>query len=372
MHRTTKTPSLSPLAPLSPLSPITTQKVDDGKIEKLHTLEKLAQYSTLGVPQEMIYPSFGQMEEQTGQVSVTSFLDLYRLGSSMGLQERQVPQRSASLPIEVQSATVAPAPPLPAVIVTSPSAAVAALLVQRRGRANSRSSTGTNKRRSRSADNYYSVTDAFVLQSPPFGTRMSGQIHAASTLSPVGMSSAFLAPPDSALFPSAQRASFASTLFSPSIYSQMSPTIHSPEPVTSPVRRERSIAQARRSILTDDAQKMARFRTRFGVRPLEFALPETPMPPAGPLPSPPYSPALPIEVRSPRVPYWVRNSYRPKDGMQALALVNMCYDPEGKRRGAKDKRKGGLRTPRTQKFERRMGWGGDWNSGLVDSLKQLS
>lgn len=86
MHRTTKTPSLSPLAPLSPLSPITTQKVDDGKIEKMHTLEKLAQYSTLGVPQEMIYPSFGQMEEQTGQVSVTSFLDLYRLGSSMGLQ----------------------------------------------------------------------------------------------------------------------------------------------------------------------------------------------------------------------------------------------------------------------------------------------
>ena len=204
-------------------------------------------------------------------------------------------------------------------------------------------------------------------------------MRAASTLSPVGASSAFLAPREPVLSPSARRASVASSLFSPSIYSQMSPTGRSPafpgspEPVTSPMQRQRTIAKARRSILTEDAQKMASFRTRFGVRPLEFALPNTPMPlPIGPLPSPPCSPALPVEVRSPRVPYWVKNSYRPKDGMQALELVNMCYDPEGKRRAAKNKRKSVLPTPRTQRFERRMGWGGEWNSNLVDSLKQLN
>ncbi|KZT71126.1 hypothetical protein DAEQUDRAFT_764060 [Daedalea quercina L-15889] len=364
--KATRTPSLSPI---SPLSPITVQKVDDSKVEKLQTLEKLAQYSTLGVPQEMIYPSFGQMEEQTEQI--TSYLDLYRMGSSTS----HLPERSASLPVGVQPAAAVPQP-IPQVTISSPTAAISALLVERRGRANSRSSTGSTKRRSRSVGDFYSITDALALESPSFGARMSRQMHAASAMSPVGTNSAFLAPPEPVL--SARRASFASTLFSPSIYSQMSPRSPefplSPEQVTSPVQRQRTIAKARRSILTDDAQKMASFRTRFGVRPLEFALPVTPLPlPTGPLPSPPVSPAPPAEVRSPRVPYWVKSSYRPRDTTQALELVNMHFDPEGKRRAAK--RRSIMPTPKTQRFERRMGWGGEWNQGsmasLVGSLKQM-
>ncbi|KAH9923840.1 uncharacterized protein B0H18DRAFT_955688 [Fomitopsis serialis] len=360
-----KAPSLSPVAPFSPFSPITVKKVEESKVEKLQNLEKLAQYSAVGIPQEMIYPSFGQVEEKTEQI--TCFLDLYRMGT-MG----QVPGRSASLASGLHTAPV----PVPEVTLTSPTAAVTALLIKRRGRANSRSSTGSMKRRSRSAGDFYSVTDALALESPSFGARMNSQLHAASVLSPVGTYSAFLAPPEPVL--SAGRASFTSALFSPSIYSQISARSAefplSPELVTSPVQRQRTIAKARRSILTDDAQRMATFRTRFGVRPLEFALPVTPLPlPMGPLPSPPMSPAPPAEVRSPRVPYWVKSSYRPRDSTHALELVNMRYDPEGKRRSAK--RKTVLPTPTTQRFERRMGWGGEWNQGgmanWVDSLKQL-
>ncbi|KAH9913733.1 uncharacterized protein B0H18DRAFT_960196, partial [Fomitopsis serialis] len=310
-----KAPSLSPVAPFSPFSPITVKKVEESKVEKLQNLEKLAQYSAVGIPQEMIYPSFGQVEEKTEQI--TCFLDLYRMGT-MGQSDRRghrAPHQAA-------------------------------------GRANSRSSTGSMKRRSRSAGDFYSVTDALALESPSFGARMNSQLHAASVLSPVGTNSAFLAPPEPVL--SAGRASFTSALFSPSIYSQFS--ARSAEFPLSPELR------------------MATFRTRFGVRPLEFALPVTPLPlPMGPLPSPPMSPAPPAEVRSPRVPYWVKSSYRPRDSTHALELVNMRYDPEGKRRSAK--RKTVLPTPTTQRFERRMGWGGEWNQGgmanWVDSLKQL-
>jgi len=62
--RAVKAPSLSPVPPFSPFSPITVKKVEESKVEKLQNLEKLAQYSAVGIPQEMIYPSFGQVEEK--------------------------------------------------------------------------------------------------------------------------------------------------------------------------------------------------------------------------------------------------------------------------------------------------------------------
>ncbi|KAH9913703.1 uncharacterized protein BXZ73DRAFT_55384 [Epithele typhae] len=65
-----------------------------------------------------------------------------------------------------------------------------------------------------------------------------------------------------------------------------------------------------------------------------------------------------VEVRSPRAPYWVRQSYR----------------PQGVRRTHSTARRAGQRvppTPRTVRRERRQGWGGEWRTGAVEGLKEI-
>ncbi|KAF9811517.1 hypothetical protein IEO21_06568 [Rhodonia placenta] len=353
MLRSVHSPALSPLSPVSPMSPITEAKIEQSKRDKLERLEQLAQCASIGVPQEVVYPSFGQMEEKAEQI--TSFLDLYRMRA----------RDDSSLFKASDSKTSAVDEPAQGLLAESKDGA--------RSRRITRASTefSLQKRRSRSVGDFHSFGEALALQSPRFALqspRFAVQQDRHLTTTPRSPAYA-AAPPPTAL-------SATSALVSPSIYSQISAEegdvpVLIPSPPTSPgLRRKRSLARAKASIIGADALLMARFRTGFGTRPLDFAVPSLPAP-TGPLPSPPVSPAI-ADVRSPRAPYWVRRSFRPRDSLQALHLIEPPAAPVRPKRSS---RGDGRATPRTLRFERRMGWGGQWNqgslAGAIDTLKDL-
>ncbi|KAL6299467.1 hypothetical protein BKA93DRAFT_589197 [Sparassis latifolia] len=128
--------------------------------------------------------------------------------------------------------------------------------------------------------------------------------------------------------------------------------------VIGPRKRACSIMSAKQSILGADAKLMAEFRTRFGTRPLDFHFPPFPAPTC-PLPSPPVSPTL-EQVKSPKVPYWVKSSFRPRtSGAYALGFPDVGPYAQVKSASTASRKNGHLAppaTPRTRRVERRQGW----------------
>ncbi|CCM05319.1 uncharacterized protein FIBRA_07533 [Fibroporia radiculosa] len=344
------TPSLSPLSPLSPFSPITTDKLERAKVQKLQKLEQLAQCASVGLPRELIYPSFGQVEEKAEKV--TTFLDLYKMRAEDDGDAHQT--RSAFRTEDGSSG---------AKIMSRP--------VQRESRRMSRT-TLMPKRRSRSVGDFHSFADVLEIRSPRFAIphepRLSRQLHSPGVMAP---------PPTAASLHC--DVSGDARVGSPSVYSQASaesdaaalvpspPPIWPKSPMSPGRQRARSVSRAKQSIIGTDAVLMAAFRTRFGTRPLDFGVAPFPAP-TGPLPSPPMSPSLP-DVRSPRVPYWVRSSFRPRDSLLVLQRAEGTGDPPVNTKRAS------RTTLRARRIERRMGWGGQWNqgnlAGMIESLKEL-
>ncbi|KZT06727.1 uncharacterized protein LAESUDRAFT_150199 [Laetiporus sulphureus 93-53] len=340
---TTGIPGLSPFSPHLSLSPITVAKVEEGKLAKLEKLERLALYATISVPQELVYPSFGQVEENAEQI--TSFLDLYHLHS---FDDANFSNKRSAAQREVLNG--------------------GALLSANGGDGTSwRVSRGiySGKRRSRSVEGLYSLDDASEIASPRRSAGLRPLQSPSYPARPTTIMSAFTIP---------------EYLISPSIYSEASADrdIHFDVPIIAPqhspgkLERKRSIARARQSIVGADAKLMSRFRTEFGTRPLEFPLPPFPAP-TGPLPSPPVSPSI-QDVRSPRAPYWVKRSLRPRSPAQAQQHLTVVQESFiNSKRTSRDSVN--WATPRTRRSERRMGWGGRWNqssmAGVIESLKEL-
>ena len=106
------------------------------------------------------------------------------------------------------------------------------------------------------------------------------------------------------------------------------------------LKRKASLSNAKAAIIGADAKLMAQFRSGFGTP--KAAPPTLTAPLTSPQPESPIPSAL-LAIQSPRAPYWVKPT--------------------------------NVKTPRTRRFERRMGWGGSWNIGsmgeMVTQLKQL-
>ncbi|KAI0916490.1 hypothetical protein AcV5_002970 [Taiwanofungus camphoratus] len=342
--KTPHTASFTPLSPVSSLSPITEAQVERAKFEKLDKLDKLARCAGDGIPLEFLYPSLGQVGAEAEKI--TSFLDLYRMGAQ---DDGELFKTS---PAKDEEATV-----IEDVTPTIP---------QRASRRVSRG-LAMRRRRSRSVGDFYSFADALEMSSAraDFKTEnhYSGALHSPS----------YLVPPPTAT--SASVHPYANPFVSPCIIedtqSRAAVDADTAERTVKPglgLVRHKSLTHAKQSILRTDAKVMAAFRSGFPTRPLDLA----PQPaPTGPLPSPPVL----HDVRSPRVPYWVRSSFRPRDSVQALQYANATVDPYARARKDASAGRQPAVTPRTQRFERRMGWGGEWNQGsladVIDTLKEL-
>ena len=118
-----------------------------------------------------------------------------------------------------------------------------------------------------------------------------------------------------------------------------------------PLQKQQKEARARAAILSA-MQPLA--------IPLDPELPQPDVSPTTPLPS-----ASAMKARTPRVPYWVRGSYR----VSAHGYVRRTHSYS---------RRSGVRvppTPRTIRRERRQGWGGEWKLGkmgtVVEGLKEI-
>ncbi|KAH9943960.1 hypothetical protein B0H21DRAFT_823382 [Amylocystis lapponica] len=321
----------SPKPVVPTFSPITDQKVQERKLEKLETLETLARAGS-SLPQELVYPSLGQVGEKADQI--TSFLDFYRMGTKDDVHVPRAPsvvQDDQSVWSEVGVPDSTPI-----------------------GRRMSRS-LQASRRRSRSVGDFYSFGDALEIGSPrtyQTDKRFSRQLHSPS----------YIVPPPSAGSPMHP---FANPCASPRV------TLESPENMELPRRqRTESLKKAKLSIIGADAKLMADFRLGFGTRPLDLSLARFPAP-TGPLPSPPVSARL-QDVKSPKAPYWVKSSFRPRASFEFVQFAQA--DPYATAR-ASPSRGPPPATPRTRRFERRQGWGGRWNQGnlggVIDQLKEL-
>lgn len=178
------------------------------------------------------------------------------------------------------------------------------------------------------------------------------------------------------------------------------------ENFTQPARGRRgSLRKAQETIVQSDAERMAAFRTGFGIRPRQLAAPLPP--PTMPLPSPPPPSAL-LKVKSPPPP---APAAAVALRVRTAAAVGMSFPtvqplkvkvkarpsqallkPDTSGRLASDPGAGHTplkspqapywvkpvmhepKTPRTMRSERRQGWGGAWTMGpmgqVVGELKE--
>lgn len=143
---------------------------------------------------------------------------------------------------------------------------------------------------------------------------------------------------------------------------------------TAPHSHDRSrsltpLRSAQRSIVTADAQRIAEFRRRFGMRPRELRLASLP-PPNAPLPSPPPPSAL-LKVKSPLPPTLVIPVPPKPTAYVALAAADRHAPLKSPRVPYWVKSSSHIaqpKTPRTMRSERRQGWGGVWPMGSIGQV----
>ncbi|OCH91726.1 hypothetical protein OBBRIDRAFT_833952 [Obba rivulosa] len=326
-------PTLSPLRAVS--SAVGSQLPSNG-LHNLEELEKLTRCLGTNIPQEM----FSSLSDHVQ--GITCFLDLYRMGVRA---DDSASRKPASARLER----------MPRIVRDMEG--------ECRGRRISRDSA-TQKRRSRSVGDFYVSTFVSELSDEPLTPgirsmrRLSRQLGSALRLaqSPVSPS----------VRPLRSSALFASSVIAARDETNVSPGVPGAE---SSVRRTPSLSRAKQTILGTDAQLMETFRVRFGTRALDFSLPPFPAP-SGPLPSPPAS-AL-AKAKSPKVPYWVKSSFRPRRSKEASEFLSADSEALKETRSQFSAKPVMPATPRTRRIERRQGWGGEWHrGGLAEMAAQL-
>lgn len=241
---------LSKVSPVPNLAALT-----DADIRK-QKMEKLARCLGETGPQEMVFPSFGQVgQEVTGAPS--TYLDLYRQHPA-AVDSGKLAGVKSPIPYDAQINWKS-MDDIEQENMLSPSGKRKSIL-----------------RRSRSVGDFYSVEEILTMNTT--------HVEATSQT------------------PRDRRASESPIPASPSLHPFASPIN---KPVQPQLKRKDSLAMAKLSILGDDARRMASFRMSFKPRPLELALAgvESPLSPVQP---------SALEVRSPRAPYWVKPVVAPK------------------------------------------------------------
>lgn len=253
---------ISPSAVLSKISPVPNlAALTDADIRK-QKMEKLARCLGESGPQEMVFPSFGQVGQEVEGLAApapSTYLDLYR-------------QHSAALGSGKLAGIKSPQPRDAQINWKSlddiePEAMVASPLGNRK----------SILRRSRSVGDFYTVEEILTMNTTHVEATTSTQ-------------------------PKDRRASESLLSATPSVHPFASPIN---KPVEHELKRKDSVTLAKLSILGDDAKQMATFRSSFRPRPLDLAVTwvESPLSPSQP---------SALEVRSPRAPYWVKPVLVPK------------------------------------------------------------
>ncbi|OBZ77275.1 hypothetical protein A0H81_01643 [Grifola frondosa] len=239
---------LSPLSPISPFSPTSAERAQQDKLEGLQRLARMSRCIGGSAPLELVLPSLVQAGERA--IWVKSYLDLYRMALTHDISITPTTKRT---------------------------------------------SRGT-RRRSQSVGNLVSWAETENRN------RLSTAENRSATSHTVPMSAA------STMLPYLKPLTSADVAADPSLapYLALPSSRHTTyEPLEDPLQHQQFIAHAKAAILGADAVLMASFRQNFPPRSLEHVLAVCP------LPSPPVPSPL-AAVRSPRVPYWVKTSFRPR------------------------------------------------------------
>ncbi|KAK7689638.1 hypothetical protein QCA50_007431 [Cerrena zonata] len=246
---------ISPSAVLSKISPVPNlATLTDADIRK-QKMEKLARCLGETGPQEMVFPSFGQVGQEV-HGGPSTYLDLYR-------------QHSDAVDSGKLAGVMSPKPQ---------DAQINWKSLDDIEQENMMSPGGKRKsvlRRSRSVGDFYSVEEILTMNTP----------HVEATTQSKD-----------------RRASESLLSAAPSPHPFASPIN---QPIEHELKRKDSVTLAKLSILGDDAKQMASFRMSFRPRPLDLSVAwiESPLSPAQP---------SALEVRSPRAPYWVKPVVVPK------------------------------------------------------------
>ncbi|KAI0692932.1 hypothetical protein C8T65DRAFT_668931 [Cerioporus squamosus] len=317
---------LSPLSPLSPFSPIETS---DMREERYHGLRRLARVSRAfrdTIVEEL--PSFAQSAQHVDNVN--SYLDLYRIATK---------SRCMSRDSDVYTACS---------VVTDPQSAYTACSVKSRRRSSSLSCVQRRSLQSAGSMTPTARTSYIVPHSASVCSTADRPAHYTLMINvPSPRTPNVQVESRSAASGVSWRMSYTLVLNLPSKRSVDLP--ETPADEDAPLQKQQKEARARAAILTA-MQPLA--------TPLDPSLPQSDLSPTTPLPSA-------WKVRSPRVPYWVRGTYR----VSAQGYVRRTHS-YSRRSGARVPA-----TPRTIRRERRQGWGGEWKVGkmatVVEGLKEI-
>ena len=326
------------MSPLSPFSPIETT---DMREERYHGLRRLARVSRAF--RETIVEELSSIAQTVEQVdNVNSYLDLYRIATRSKRLTRDSDAYTAYSPcIEPDSAYTACS-------FTSRRRSHSFSDVQRRSMHTLRSATPIART---SFIVPHSVTPSartsFIV---PHSATVCSEADRPSHYSilvdvPTPVRNAIVAEPRTAVSRRMSSMSYTLVLNVPPKPSASFP--ETPADEDSPLQQQQKAARARAAILA-------------AMQPLQIPLnPELPQPdvsPVTPLPT-----SLPTsQAKTPRVPYWVRSSYR----VSAHGYVRRTHSYS---------RRSGMRappTPRTIRRERRQGWGGQWTQGKIATVVQ--
>ncbi|KAJ3478752.1 hypothetical protein NLI96_g9538 [Meripilus lineatus] len=249
------------VSPLTKLARITENQIQNQK------MEKLARCLGENIPQEIVYPSFGQVGQEADKVD--SFLDLYRKRTVDDMEFLNL--KSPAPRVNKQDWAC-----FDEVDLVEVDAGKTRKKMLRRSR-----SLG-------SLEDFYSAVEILDLKSPHMLASAHQVDHRPSPLSP------------------AQQVTAAGDI---------SPLLTSPIPnifeeIDIKVARKKSIANAKATILGADAVRMAHFRRDFRRRrppPLNLTFgPRRPVRNASMITPYPATPSPLVAVKSPRAPYWVQ------------------------------------------------------------------
>ncbi|RDX49478.1 hypothetical protein OH76DRAFT_1403715 [Lentinus brumalis] len=310
------------MSPLSPFSPIETS---DMREERYHGLRRLARVSRAfrdTIVEEI--PSFAQSAQHVDNVN--SYLDLYRFATKSRRMSRESDVYTACSVVTSRQSVYT------ACSVKSRRRSSSLSYVQRRSFQTAGSITPTAR------TSYVVPHSASVCSTTDRPSRYTLMINVPSPNTPN-----VLIESRSAASGLSWRMSYTLVLNMPTKRSVDLP--ETPADEDAPLQMQQKEARARAAILT-------------AMQPLDPELPQPDLSPTTPLPSA-------MKARTPRVPYWVRGSYR----VSAHGYVRRTHSYS---------RRSNVRvstTPRTIRRERRQGWGGEWKHGkmatVVEGLKEI-